>query len=111
MESKHSLIKFIFSTFRRNTVIEEIFWSREDIPITDVLVLNALPFSIVLTKSERFIQSFHFSVFFRLMESKHSLIKFIFSTFRRNTVIEEIFWSREDIPITDVLVDTAKIRT
>lgn len=30
---------------------------------------------------------------------------------RRNTVIEEIFWSREDIPITDVLVDTAKIRT
>ena len=45
------------------------------------------------------------------MESKHSLIKFIFSSFRRNNVIEEIFWSREDIPITDVLVDTAKIRT
>ena len=74
-------------------------------------ISHALPFSIVLTKSERFIQSFHFSVFFRLMESKHSLIKFIFSTFRRNTVIEEIFWSREDVPITDVLVDTAKIRT
>ena len=51
---------------------------------------------------------------FVLMKSKHSLITFIFSSFRKSNVFrrmeEDGFWSREDTWIAEFLVDTAKIR-
>ena len=42
--------------------------------------LVALPFSITVSKSKTIIQNFNFV--FLSMESKHSLITFLFSTFR-----------------------------
>lgn len=59
---------------------------------------DAFPFSIIASKNKTILTGFFFV--FVLMKSKHSLITFIFSSFRKSNVFrrmeEDGFWSRED---------------